>query len=289
MKKLMSLMLVILVAGLFAACGDDNKEPNCDGKGGIGQACDADCPCTTGTCTDGTCVDEGDCCPGQALHVTVDGMAVDLATQTGVQADVAALAPLTALSGDIATHEAETSAGADGVFSFSCFDAAGISLGLILLADDAGYDGAGGNFFPTVSGIASWPDNNAKVCEEGAKAMVVNATLLGGLEAALGPAGMDAVGVGFIIGSVVDANRAPLAGATVARSDGNALTVYYPNADFSDFQAETAAGGVYIVIDQLSLTALIGVLDGYVWEPTTFKAATIPGAAYFVPLVADAQ
>jgi hypothetical protein len=199
---------------------------------------------------------------------------------------VAALAPLTALSGDIATHVAETSADANGVFSFSCFDVANVSLGLILLADDAGYDGAAGNYFPTISGIAGYTTNDDKVCETGAKAMAINNQVQAGLDQI---PGLDKTTVGYIIGSVVDANRAPLAGATVTKGDGTALdAVLYPSADFSSMAGtETSATGIYIIPTQLSLTSLIGVKDGYTWNNTTFKAATVPGAAYFVPLVAN--
>lgn len=296
MKKLLSLMLVVVVAGLFAGCGDDGDKdctPSCtDAACGDSDGCGGQC---SGTCPDGEtcnasfeCEAEGDCCPGQTLHITVTGASVDLATQQGAQADLAALAPLTALSGDIATHEAEASSDATGAFMFDCFDVSGVSLGLILLADDPGFDGAAGSYYPTVSGIAGYTDNNDKVCEEGATAMMINNQLLGGLQAAL--ADLDVDNVGMIIGNVLDAERNPIAGATVARSDGNALTVIYPNADFTDLSGtSTSATGIYMVIDQLSLTALIGVADGYSWDPTTFKAATIAGAIYYVPLVADAQ
>lgn len=316
MKKLLSMTLVILVAVALAACG--SSEDKCkDMPGTDGSACNAECACNTGLdCTAGTCqapctlgeegcgCDNGTCtgaleccsddmcmatccCPGQALHITVDGMAVDLALQSGVaNAAVAALAPLTALSGDIATHVAETSADANGVFSFACFDVSTVSLGLVLLADDAGFDGAAGSYFPTISGIAGYSDNTDKVCEEGAKAMAINNTLQAGLDQI---PGLDKTAVGYIIGAVVDASRAPLAGATVTKDDGTALdAVLYPNADFSDLTGtETSATGLYIIPTELTLTALIGNKAGYTWDMGTFKAATVPGAAYFVPLVAN--
>ena len=179
-------------------------------------------------------------------------------------------------------------ADANGVFSFACFDVATVSLGLILLADDAGFDGAAGSYFPTISGIAGYSNNDDKVCEEGAKAMAINNQLQAGLDQI---PGLDKTTVGYIIGAVVDANRAPLAGATVARGDGVALTaVLYPNANFSDLTGtETSATGIYIIPTQLTLAPLIGVKTGYTWDLTTFKAATVPGAAYFVPLVANPQ
>ena len=288
MKKLLIVLLAVLVAAAmtFAACGDDDDpDPDCTGMGGLGQSCTADCPCTAGTCTDGTCVEDSNCCPGETLHITVDGMSVDLTTQTPVQADVAALAPLTALSGDIDTHVAEASAGADGVFHFDCFDVATVSLGLVLLADDPGFDGAAGDFFPTVSGIAGYSNNDDKVCETGAAAMVITNAVQAGLDQI---PGLDKAAVGYIIGSVVSAARSPLEGATVERSDGTAVTVLYPNATFTAFDGvATASHGVYLIRVGLSLTSLIGVLTDYTWDNQAFKAATIPGAAYFVPLVAN--
>jgi hypothetical protein len=289
MKKLLIVLLAVLTAAAmtFAACGDDDDdpEPDCTGMGGLGESCTTDCPCTAGTCTDGTCVEEDDCCPGETLFITVDGMSVDLTTQTPVQADVAALAPLAALTGDIAAHEAEASAGEDGVFHFDCFDVANISLGLVLLADDPGFDGADGDFFPTVSGIASFSTDDDKICMTGATAMVITNAVQAGLDQI---PGLDKNLVGYIIGSVVDAARSPLEGATVERADGEAMTVLYPNATFTAFDgAATSSNGVYLVPAHFPLSSLIGVKTDYTWDTLRFKAATVPGAAYFVPLVAN--
>ncbi len=284
MKKFLSLLLVIGVAGFFAACGGDGNGDDCEGKGGLGQPCDEDCPCTEGTCVDGVCVQTGDCCPDQADHIWVRGMALDLSAQAGVEADLAVLAPTQALLGFIDQHEAETSSDPNGNFEFGCFDVADVEMGLIVLVDDADYDGAGGDFFPTITGIAGWSEPADKVCVEGATAMVINNTLQAGLDQI---PGMDKENNGYVIGSVLDANRDPIEGATVERADGQALTVIYPAADFSSFDGQaTSASGIYIVTD-LSLTTLIGVKDGFTWDPELYKAATVPGAAYFVPLVAD--
>ncbi len=284
MKKFLSLLLVIGVAGFFTACGGDGNGDDCEGKGGLGQPCDADCPCTEGTCVDGVCEQTGDCCPEQADHIWVRGMALDLSAQAGVAADLAVLAPTQALLGFIDQHEAETSSDADGSFEFGCFDVADVEMGLIVLVDDAGYDGAAGDFFPTITGIAGWSEPEDKVCVEDATAMVINNTLQAGLDQI---PGLDKEEKGYVIGTVLDAERNPIEGATVERSDGQALTVIYPAADFSSFDGQaTSASGIYI-ITELSLTALIGVKDGLTWNPELYQAATVPGAAYFVPLVAN--
>ncbi len=316
MKKFFSACLVLSMAMAFTACGggDDN---NTDNKGKLGQACLEDGTCTEGqcvanvctdctpgakdcvcgandacdgelTCQSGICKEEAsDCCPGQDLFITVDGAAVDLATQQGVKVDLAALAPLTALSGDIDTHVAEASAADTGVFHFDCFDVSTVSLGLVLLADDPGFDGEAGSFFPTITGIAGYTDDPAdKVCEEGATAMVINNQMQAGLDQITG---LDKNAVGYIIGIVMDASHAPIEGATVVKGSGDPLdTVLYPNADFTAFDgAATSANGVYLIPTQLSLTPLMGVKDGYTWKNDLFKAATVPGAAYFVPLIAN--
>lgn len=258
----------------------DNVAESCQGGSWVTAQ---DCDLIGATCVTGVC--EGGCCPGQVLYIDAAGVVVDLGTHTGVAVGIAALAPLTALYGDLATHAAETSSTANGLFSFDCFDVGAISLGLVLLADDLGYDGAGGDFFPTVTGVSSWPDNNAKVCIADVQAFVVSSPLLAGLQGEI--LDLDPAGVGFIIGIVLDAGLNPIAGATVECSDGSPLTVYYPTVDFSNTQAATSATGIYIIADQLSLTSLIGVAQGHTWDPQTFRAATIPGAAYYIPLIAD--
>ncbi len=314
MKRLLSACLMLSVAMAFTACGGDDD--NGSEKGKIGQACLDDGTCTEGECVSNLCTDctagakdcvcgendacdgeltcdngickeaAGDCCPGQDLFITVDGAVVDLATQQGVQADVAALAPLTALSGDINSHVAEASAAASGVFHFDCFDVSTVSLGLVLLADDPGFDGAGGSFFPTITGIAGYADNTDKVCEDSATAMVINNQMQAGLDQI---PNLDKAGVGYIIGIVMDKSHAPIEGATVVKGDGSALdAVLYPSADFTTFDgAATSANGVYLIPTQLGLTPLMGVKDGYTWANDVFKAATVPGAAYFVPLIAN--
>ena len=286
-----AITLHLVVAVCTAGCGvfvdgpwDENGTDGCAGKGGIGQPCDVECPCNEGTCVDGVCEQTGDCCPDQAVHIWVRGMALDLSAQAGVAADLAVLASTQALTGFIDQHEAETTSGADGSFEFGCFDVADVAVGLIVLVDDAGYDGAAGDFFPTITGIAGWSEPEDKVCVEAATAMVINNTLQAGLDQI---PGLDKENSGYVIGTVLDAERNPIEGATVERSDGEDLTVIYPAADFSNFDGQvTSASGIYIITD-LSFSALIGVKGGFTWDPELYKAATIPGAAYYVPLVAN--
>ncbi len=266
---------------------EQNCTDKCCGDDGCGTGARCEDKCVSGTTCDPsscTCVLD-DCCPGQDLFITVDGIAMDLASRQGVQAGVAAMAPLTALSGDIDTHLAEASAAATGVFHLSCFDVSTVSLGLLLLVDDPGFDGPGGNFFPTITGIAGYLIGEDKECENAATAMVINNQLQAALDQIHG---LDKNAVGYIIGVVTDANHVPLEGATVVKGDGSALdNVLYPNAYFTAFDgAATSANGVYLIPTQLGLTPLMGVKDGYTWSDN-IRAATIPGAAYFVPLVAN--
>ncbi len=262
--------------GTCAECTDGELNCPCDN-----DACTGDLVC----CEDDQC-HENCCCLGQKLHVSVEGVVVTFTGQPA-QLDLAALAPLTAMGGDLTDHKAEASSDAAGAFFFDCFDASTISMGLILLADDTDFDGTGGDYFPTVSGIAGWSNDDDKVCEEGANAFVMDAATNAVL---LQLPSIDVVG-GYIIGTLRDADRVPLGDATVKNGDGTDLDlVYYPNANFSDMGAATdSAHGLFIIPGPLGLTTLIGVKTGYTWDPTTYKAAAIGGAAYFVAVLADPQ
>jgi hypothetical protein len=270
------------------SCGVCDALEVCNGQGSCVcqfQNCEGVCCAEDEGCDQGACTTD-DCCPGQNLHIWVRGFARDAVTQQGVLVAIAAGAPLTFLSGNLNTHVAETTASMSGQFDISCFDVANVSLGLILLADDTNFDGLGGDFTPTVTAVASFSNNDDKICMGNAEAMVLSNQVVAGLQVSL--PSMDPGGVGFIIGRVVDSSLNPIAGATVERANGTAVTVAYPNADFTNFLgSSTSSNGTFVLPDQLSLTSLIGVRAGYTWDDTRFKTATIPGAAYWIDLVAN--
>ena len=155
----------------------------------------------------------------------------------------------------------------------------------MLLVDDPGFDSDAGVYFPTLTGVAGWASNEDKDCIEDVNLYVVNNMFQSSLDQI---AGLDKLGVGYVIGVVTDADKNPLAGATVEAPSHPGAVVVYPSADFSDLTgSQTSATGVFVLPEQTSLRSIIGVKDGYTWDPQAFKVATIPGVAHFLLLVAD--
>lgn len=265
MKKVLALSLAVAMAlalgVVFAHCGggDDMKACATDTCGakvcGIYQENGKDCYCGTnkGECgtglicdTAGACVEP--CCNQQPGFIDVEGitLAVD---QTPVSVAVAPISPMDALMNPNPTKLADLESGADGKFGpTACFDTSTVQLGLVVLADDKGWDGTGGDFFPTGTGVDGWTtDLSTHNCLDGAKVFVVPNTLVAGMAAV---PGFDAANKGFAMGFVVDAAGQPIAGAKVVKKSDGANVALYPNADFSDFGVTgTSATGIYVITD----------------------------------------
>ncbi len=287
----LSLLVVFSLGAVFLHCGDDGDGP-CECP--EGQECCTECG--NETCPDGERCDFmnnecGDCCADlwtkTSVHIWVSGKVLDLTTQQGVKASLTPISPMDALTEPEPEHLADTLSGDDGTFKTDCFDVTEVTLGCVVLSDDENFDGTGGTYFPSGSGVAPWgADLNEKYCVEEAKVFAVPNTLVAALDQYTS---VDSANGGFVMGFVVDASYTPVAGAVVTKGDGTALAeVVYPNATFTDFSGtETSATGIYV----LPHTNFSG-LGEITAEKTgmTFgkeQAAPKPGFCYFTYIQAE--
>ena len=246
----LSLLVVFSLGAVFLHCGDDNG--NGPGPCGEGvECCEEDPTCDTGRCdfSDNTCKD---CCadaPDGEVHIWVSGMTIDMTTQQPAAAAVAAISPMDALTNENPTKLDEQETGADGLYKTACFDVTEVAIGMVMMTDDIGWDGAAGTYFPTGSGAKAWSKNSEKFCAEEVKTWLVPSALVAGLDAATS---VDSAGFGFVMGLVADVSSGspvPVDGAVIKKSDGTDLVeVIYPNATFTDFSGtETSANGMFIL------------------------------------------
>ena len=290
MKKglylVLSLVVVFSLGAVFLHCGDDDPVDKCDPL----ECCEEDPECEAGTrCNfaDGTC---GDCCadaPAGEYHIWVSGMVLDMTTQQGIAAAVAAISPMDALKELDPEKLTDQVTGADGLFKTDCFDVTEVALGMVMMSDDVGWDGIAGTYFPSGSGAKGWDKNSEKYCAEAAKVFTVPNTIVAALD---GYTNVDSAGFGFVIGFVVDSTFTPVADAVIKKGDGTDLVeVVYPAADFSAFDlTATSATGIYVLPHTnfaAGITEITAEKTGMTFAVE--KAAPKAGFAYFVFIQAD--
>jgi len=281
MKKLLIVVLALSLAGLAFGCGDDGEECT---AGALGCACLAGDTCTgalvCNTTTD-LCEEAAACCTNQQVHVS--GAVVDVTTQQGIVADLGPVAPMGFITGTNTTPLTTTTSAANGTFATDCFDATNVALGQVVLADDAGFDGAAGTYFPTGTGVKAWSLPEEKVCVEGATVFAVPNTMVTGLSQLPGFAAAD----GFVLGFVMDAARAPVADAVVKKADGTDFaTIYYPNATFTDFTGTaTSATGMFLIPGPVALVTAKPEKAGMTWGES--QVAAVPNYCYMSMMIAD--
>ncbi len=281
MKKLLIVVLALSLAGLAFGCGEDGDECtagtlNCDCM--AGDTCNAGLVCNAS----GKCVeDTAECCTNQQVHVS--GAVVDVTTQQGIAAALGPVAPMGFITGTNTTPIVTTTSAANGTFATDCFDATNVALGLVVLADDVGFDGAGGTYFPTGTGVKAWDLPEEKVCVEGATVFAVPNTMVTGLGQL---PGFDST-KGFVLGFVMDAARAPVADAVVKKADGTDFAViYYPSADFTDFTGTaTSATGMFLIPGPQNLTTAKPEKAGMTWGES--QVAAVPNYCYMSMMIAD--
>jgi len=264
--KNLSWLLALVALSLFAvACGEDEEE-----KDTIDEVAETDQ--TTGCCPNA---------PASEFHISITGQALDLTTNQGVAVALAPIAPMDAIASPTPTHISESASGADGLFSIDCFDVSSVALGMVVLADDAGFDGTGGTYFPTSTGVKAWETDEEKVCVEGAAVFAVPNTMVAGLDQL---PDLDSATEGFAMGLVLDANKQPVAGATLQKADGTALAkVYYPNPDLTDFAGGGGGDAGLFIMPASNFTAGVTEITA-VKEGMTFGgslASAKPGFCYF--------
>jgi hypothetical protein len=296
MKKTFSLVLTMVVALSFGLaiihCGDDNgEEVTCPDNA---ECCDA-IPCAAGqVCTDGVC-EVSDCCEGKAYHADIAGtiIAFPPANPPTPLAGMA-LAPIAAyeaLTSPDPTHLTDATSDENGQYQTDCMDLKGVSLGILILSDDPGFDGPGGDYYPTYSGVMAIGGNEDKVCEDNAPTIFgVPNTLITALTQVPDLANITTDGLGIVL--VVDKDQAPVAGAQLKTNaeDGSMVdlpnnAVVYPNADFSAFDGtETSANGVALIAGPMTLTYIQPTKEGMTW--TADPMAIVAGFCLSVPMLA---
>jgi hypothetical protein len=272
----LSLLVVFSLGTVLLHCGDDdpkcesgqeccqdvpecpegqvcNFDTNtCDPICGTDECCEDLPDCPAGTRCDfanGTC---GDCCadaPAGEYHIWVSGMTIDMTTQQPAAAAVAAISPMDALTNPDPTKLSDQVTGADGLYKTDCINVTEVAIGLVMMTDDIGWDGAAGTYFPTGSGAKGWDNNSEKYCAPDTKTWLVPSALVAGLDAATS---VDSAGFGFVMGLVVDVSTGsavPVDGAVLKKGDGTDLVeVIYPNATLTAFDGTaTSANGMFIL------------------------------------------
>lgn len=159
-------------------------------------------------------------------------------------------------------------------FDFMQVNTAPLSLGLIGIIDDT--PGGDDNFVTTATGLASPPvhDNLTDL-----SAFAVDKDTEAALATLLGLNAGELVQKGFILGTFLDDQGAPMEGVTVVDGSGNPISqASYPSADFSTLETgATSANGVFIVTD-VALGEYTGSKDGYTFSSQ--QAATLQGNAF---------
>lgn len=191
--------------------------------------------------------------------VDVAGAVIPIGASSAAGATVQALAPYDYATSASPKVLAASTAGDAGGFSWAGVDVTNVAQGLLARVEDAS-----GVFFPTVSGVTAWASeaDAGKRVASPARIFAVSERLVDVLSAGLGKPELKSGG--FAMGMATD-GVAPVAGATIARADGKALTVIYPNAALTSLDGKaTSANGLFILLpdSSLKLAALIAVKDG---------------------------
>ncbi len=211
--------------------------------------------------------------------VDVAGGVIPIGASSAAGTSVQALAPYDYATSASPAALATATTGSSDTFSWTGVDVTNIAQGLLARVTDAS-----GAFFPTVSGVASWAnevDADKKVTAP-AHVFAVSRQLVTLLAGALGKPELQSGG--FAMGMVTD-GAAPVAGAKVARTDGKALTVLYPNATFTALDGtSTSANGVFILLPDpgLELAAIAATKGIDLFGPGLVMEKA--GAVFFVAL-----
>ena len=152
-------------------------------------------------CIEGECIPPP-CCegyPAGEYYIEVFGKAYDITTMQVAQVVVKPVSPMDALTNPDPTciscgRRWETDA--NGSFHIPCFDVTQVALGLVLMVDDRGWDGAAGTYFPSGSGVNFWNMNSEKTCVYDAKVFAVPTSVVAAADM---ETNVDSAGYGFAI------------------------------------------------------------------------------------------
>ncbi|HUU00673.1 MAG TPA: hypothetical protein VM425_04435 [Myxococcota bacterium] len=299
MKKVLTLAVVMLAAlaiGIvFIQCGGDDNGETCPAKCGVGLECCAACACATGTCSaEGKC-EVSDCCPSAPqgkYHIDIAGKVIDASTGLGTAVAVAAISPTEALTTSTPELLVQTVSAADGIFALDCFDVTNVALGAVILTDDDPMDAAGGTYFPTGTGVIGWNTNAEKVCVSSAVAIAVPNAIVANFDQL---PDIDSATEGFVMGTVVSAEGAPVEGAVIKKTMDNGATwvdldkVYYPITGSTDMSGTaTSANGSYVLpaSNFVSITTIHAEKDGMTFDDAMVAAT---GGFCFFAMLPEAE
>jgi hypothetical protein len=272
MKKI-SLLFVLLLSSCSGngsectpECGQRlcGPDPVCGESCGV---CGGDLECVEGTCT------SGECCPGQDLHGWLSGRAVEFPDGSTLAISLAAVEAFDALQNPEPTLLSETNSDGTGQYQTGCVDLTVVNLRLLMLADDAGFDGLAGDWYPVFTAVLEVNTDEDRTCAEGVPdAWAVPNTLVDDLAAALAMPQLSENG--FAIAFALDADGNPVQGATLElQSGGEVAGAVYPDETLSDFTASaTSQSGVVLVPGPLDLVPASPVKDGLSWTPAPVVA-----------------
>jgi hypothetical protein len=195
----------------YGMCVDLDTDP--DHCSACGAACAQGLACHNGACVE-------PCCPGSPAgdyFIEVEGTVVDVPTSLGIMVALAPISPMDALTNPNPTHLDELVSAADGAFQTGCFDVTVVPLGCVMLADDVGFDGTTGTYFPTGTVVKYWDRNSEKWCVDAASVFAVTNVTVADLDQL---PDMHSDTEGFVMGGVMDQNGDPVGGAVVKNGDG---------------------------------------------------------------------
>ena len=288
-KRLATLLVALPALVLFSACsgtnnGTDGGTTTDAGTTDAGTQ-DAGSTCVTQTpiTIDGTVsVHPVSAAIAGATPVTLDNTTLAMARASGLLSGNKPIltysdAACTPVMGDITPDSTDPTT---ATFSLQSVNADNVVLGLIAVVDNKT---GNSTFINTATGIAAPPFTSGAV--SGANAFAVTAATEGALATLDGKNPGDLLSSGFILGTFVDANNAPIEGVTLTDTNGNAIPqAFYPKADFSGLTTTgaTSANGVFVVSD-VALADYTGSKTGMTF--TDQQAATIANSCFVMFLI----
>lgn len=185
-------------------------------------------------------------------------------------------------------HAYEGATDYDGSYQTDCIDLTDYSLAMMVLSDDAGFDGVRGSWFPTYSGVIEISSDEDRTCVPDAPdSWAIPTELVHHLSGI--PGLQEIISSGFVVVFIVDHYLRPVAGARLMKAGDppeELRVTVYPNADFTDFGGtETSENGFVFVPGPMGLTNVIATKPGMTWE--SGPIGVVEGTCFTRPLIAE--
>jgi len=220
------------------------------------------------------------CCPGLELHGWVSGRLVEFPGRSPKSLALAAVEAFDALQNPEPAHLAEAQSGADGRYQTGCIDLTLVSLRLLLLCDDPGFDGLDGDWYPVYTAVLEVNDDGDRTCSEDVPdAYAVSNPTVIGLGESMGMPDLAFDGLALVF--VLDSDGNPVEGATLQLEGGGEIPgAVYPDAALLDLTGPaTSPSGAVLIPGPLALTTAVPVKPGMSFTPSPVVA---PAGSCFV-------